>query len=335
MGDAGEPEHPKESNYALLHHHLSKTDQKTTLVVMGDNIYPSGLPKAEDENRRAEEKKIKRLLSISNCFNGKTFVIAGNHDWDEMGPKGWEKVLAQQKYVNSFFGDDDAFQPQNAIPGPVFKEVHPKLLMIFMDLQWFFHGYGKPNKEMGEKTMLKNCVIKLKDKLLSRRDATVLFIAHHPLISYGDHGKTLHFIDKLFPLKWRDSRLWLPALGIGNIFPFGSRYIGDVQDLTHPRYDYIRKKLMEVLSIHPRVVQLAGHDHSLQHIRKGKLNIVVSGSGSKTSEVRNGEYLKFGISEKGFTRIEVNKSGEVNLQFWCVDDSKEKGNCVYSTDLEF
>lgn len=83
VGDAGNAdEEQAQQTLELLHKKLKKANKKSTLVFLGDNIYPKGFP--GDNNaaeKAAAETKLKNQLKLTEGFKGKTIIIPGNHDW--------------------------------------------------------------------------------------------------------------------------------------------------------------------------------------------------------------------------------------------------------------
>ena len=46
---------------------------------------------------------------------------------------------------------------------------------------------------------------------------------------------------------------------------------------------------------------LSGHDHTLQHIQRGTVDYVVTGSGAKSGTVHHVDGMQFGVTTNGFT----------------------------------
>ncbi len=83
IGDAGNS-NEKEAleTLGLLEEQLKKSEQNATLLFLGDNIYPKGLPDTNNPNDRIiAESKLVNQLRLSKNFKGQTIFIPGNHDW--------------------------------------------------------------------------------------------------------------------------------------------------------------------------------------------------------------------------------------------------------------
>ena len=112
IGDAGNAEEQETQNtLALLEENLKQSDKNATLLFLGDNIYPKGMPpKKKDPQRPLAETKLKNQLRIAENFKGKTIFIPGNHDWYH-GIKGLKE---QEEFVNDYLKAKKAFLPQNS-----------------------------------------------------------------------------------------------------------------------------------------------------------------------------------------------------------------------------
>ena len=100
--NTGSPHHVQIVNdLKSLENKLNVADKNSTLLYLGDNIYPSGMPTNKDKNRNEAENKLQEQISITNKFKGKTIFIPGNHDWYSNGNEGLKR---QQEYVENRLG---------------------------------------------------------------------------------------------------------------------------------------------------------------------------------------------------------------------------------------
>ena len=81
---------------ALNQHIQGKTTTQDFVLFLGDNIYPAGMPKKENNNRTKAENSLNAQISAVSNFNGRVIFIPGNHDWYAKGLKGLKR---QEKYV--------------------------------------------------------------------------------------------------------------------------------------------------------------------------------------------------------------------------------------------
>ncbi|HJY12051.1 MAG TPA: metallophosphoesterase, partial [Flavobacterium sp.] len=112
VGDAGNADEEQAlQTLELLHQKLKKANKKSTLVFLGDNIYPKGFPADKNDSEKAlAETKLTNQLKLTKGFKGKTIVIPGNHDWYS-GIKGLEN---QADFVTKYLNDKKAFLPRKS-----------------------------------------------------------------------------------------------------------------------------------------------------------------------------------------------------------------------------
>ncbi|MGG7036374.1 MAG: metallophosphoesterase, partial [Flavobacterium sp.] len=198
VGDAGNADDTKaKRTLELLQNKIEKTDKNSTLLFLGDNIYPKGLPDKDKTKERAlAETKLNSQLIVSEKFKGKTIFIAGNHDWDS----GIEGLKRQSKYVTDYLKDKKAFLPANNC-GIEELKINETITLIAIDSQWFLEDWDKTP------SINDNCTIKTRDNffeeletLLSlNKEKTVILALHHPLMSNGIHGGQFSVEKQLFP----------------------------------------------------------------------------------------------------------------------------------------
>jgi hypothetical protein len=81
---------------------LIKLDKKTTVLFLGDNIYPSGLQDEELYNYDDGKAALDSQLAIADGTDAKIIMIPGNHDWDE-GKRTGLKVYYVNRLMLIFF----------------------------------------------------------------------------------------------------------------------------------------------------------------------------------------------------------------------------------------
>jgi hypothetical protein len=79
-------------------------DKKTTILYLGDNIYPSGLQDEELYNYNDGKAALDTQLSLADNRGANIIMIPGNHDWDEGKRSGYEGILREQSYVDYYSG---------------------------------------------------------------------------------------------------------------------------------------------------------------------------------------------------------------------------------------
>jgi hypothetical protein len=296
-----------------------------SIIYLGDNIYPNGLPEIGHPDRERAEQIMLGQLEILNGFSGQVYVIPGNHDWDKGKRDGYGQIRHQEKFVESYLQGIqgygvNAFLPSGGCPGPVEIAVSEEVTLIILDTQWVLHPWDKPRNDDGcEAGNYQEIFDQLEEIVKRNAHKKVIVAAHHPIYSYGMHGGVSNAKQHLFPLTDINKSLYIPLPGIGSIYPLYRKYLGNIQDIAHPKYKALKHALEEVFQQHPNLIYVAGHEHSLQHIPRDSTHHVVSGAGSKSTFVKQKKYSQFAHQGLGFGKLVFHPNGEARLEFWSPD----------------
>ncbi len=310
---------------------LIPLDNKTTILFLGDNIYPNGLPVGEFSTFGQYKAILDSQISIAKGTDAKVYMIPGNHDWKNGSRDGYEAILRQQLYVDFQFdslGKQMAeFFPQEGCPGPKEINLGNDVTIILFDSQWWLHPYDKPDIES-------DCVCKTKDELVARieqiaaRNAKKLVIlaSHHPFKSLGVHGGYFTLTQHLFPFTDLFPAAYIPLPVLGSTYPLARSVFGTPQDLKHPVYkDMIDQISRSIKNAAPYIIFAAGHEHNLQHIKDSSYDYIISGGGTKkqrvVSSTRKGLFTS---PNQGFSVLEVSTNKNVSVAFYTVTDSVRK-----------
>lgn len=333
IGDAGEPyENPV---LFVLKSELAKAGQNASIVILGDNIYPKGMPPKNHPLRAAAEIAIDGQIDAVRGFKGKTIFIPGNHDWAQGREQGLEWLNLQEEYVENRLDSADVWLPSNGCPGPVEVELDKKIMLIIIDTQWFLHQGRKPVESSGceAKTELE-AIEQFKDALLRNAHKKVMVVSHHPMFTYGIHGGVFGLKDHIFPLTAmkKTKNLYLPLPGLGSIYPLYRKWFGNIQDTAHPIYKRMQQSMVKIMKEHPNIIHAAGHEHALEHIEKEGMHFIVSGSGSKNNaKVKEKGDARFAKNTSGFGRVDYFQNGKVTLKFFTAENNTAK--LLYETTL--
>lgn len=322
IGDAGEPSYA-EKNFQLMVEKTSEATADDILIFLGDNLYPKGLPDEEDPQRAEMEAKLVPQLDIMKNFPGQAYIIPGNHDWAQGRNYGWQNVQNMNEFITQYFEGENVFIPFDGCPGPVELAINDRLTLLLIDTQYFLHPWDKPGEdsECENKSTIQS--LQALDAAIKRNVGKHIVIAgHHPVYTYGPHHGNFSLKQHLIPI---------PVLG--SIHPAFRRFIGNIQDNTHPKYRAIMKQIVSSMDQAEDVVYVSGHEHSLQLIEKGKHHYVVSGSGAKTTHVKMGKGSKFAKSEKGLAILNLDESGKADIQFWGSDNGLLYESELYQKEL--
>ncbi|MEP6930935.1 MAG: metallophosphoesterase, partial [Flavobacterium sp.] len=319
VGDAGNAdEEQAQQTLELLHKKLKKASKKSTLVFLGDNIYPKGFPDNDNASEKAlAETKLKNQLKLTEGFRGKTIVIPGNHDWYS-GIKGLER---QADFVTKYLNDKKAFLPRKGCPIEDVK-IDSTSTLITVDSEWFMENWDN------HPTINDNCDIKtredffdeLENLLNKNQEKTVVLAIHHPLMSNGTHGGQFSLEKQLFPL---ENKIPLPI--IGSFINLLRKTSGvSPQDLQNKQYTIYAKRIKTLLQGQKNIIVVSGHDHNLQYINRENIKQIISGAGSKSEAARAVGKNDFSYGGNGYATLTLFKSGDAKVDFFGKENQKEK-----------
>ncbi len=331
----------------LIQQELSSLDEHSSIVFLGNNIVPHGMP-AKDHPRRAQaEEMIDAQLDIVKNFAGKTYFIAGNKDWNDAKAGGREAVLRQEEYIEQVLEDKDAFQPGEACGDPGVVELEKDLTLVCLDSQWFLQDWSK------ETDMNKGCKVdtryELRDKLAEifdeYDDGDFIIAFHHPLMSGGPHGGYASFSDHVFPLTALNPGLFIPLPGIGSIYPALKNAGAFPQDIPHADYQKFIDLVSDLTFDIGHAVFASGHEHLLQfhsdqagfrvvNVVKSDRYYIGSGSASQTSFLRANSDADFGVAKKGFSKILYYENGEVWIEMWHPINDGNEGELLFRNKIK-
>ena len=126
IGDTGYPDHENQhNNYTLraINTEIERLDHPSSLIYLGDNICPKGLPVEPGKERNFAISILDAQLEVVRDYPGNVFFIPGNYDWNNSGRRGNEYVRLQEEYIESYFPDKTNIQfvPDQACGGPVVR----------------------------------------------------------------------------------------------------------------------------------------------------------------------------------------------------------------------
>ncbi|KAA5547701.1 metallophosphoesterase [Adhaeribacter rhizoryzae] len=300
----------------LMRKWMEKNGTDGTLLILGDNIYPTGLPPFSGYKREQAEHRIMAQLQTFKQHQGQVIYLSGNHDWNKGRSNGLQYVLEQQEFIRKELNCANSYLPLDGCPGPVSMPLAPGLQLIVINTQWWVQKGVRP---IGKNY---NCTVDSEEQFfleLSRllhqhRNDCIVLAAHHPLFSNAQHGGRSTVKQHFFPLTAAHKKLYVPLPVAGSVYPVYRKYFGAYEDMAHPRYRRLRKKLLRLLHQHNNIIYAAGHDHNLQYFPVRGNHYLVSGSGSKTAFVKKGGKAVFTHEHKGFFVVDFYSNNEVWLR---------------------
>ncbi|KDN56357.1 metallophosphoesterase [Flavobacterium seoulense] len=317
IGDAGNADEEKAQKILKsLQEQLQQSDKNATLLFLGDNIYPKGMPgKSETKEYKIALEKIEAQLAISKNFKGKTIFIPGNHDWYS----GINGLKRQEKIVNNYLNEKKAFLPANSCPIDD-KKINDQVCLVTIDSQWFLEDWDKIP------TINDDCTIKTREDffeefesiLNKNKDKTVVVAIHHPLMSNGTHGGQFSLEKQLFPLEQK-----IPLPVVGSFVNFLRKTSGvSPQDLQNKQYQLLIKRIKTLLQHQENVIVVSGHDHNLQYIESEKIHQIISGAGSKSEAARAINANDFSYGKNGFATLTTYKNGKSVVHFYGIENNQ-------------
>lgn len=323
VGDAG---NTLETNEEVLLFHLEKVLKKannnSSIIFLGDNIYPAGMPPKKNKAARADaEQKMMSQLNILEDFPGQVFMTPGNHDWRNGGIKA---VKREEKFVEKQLNRGNVFLPDNACGDPEWVDLSEGLGMIVIDSEWWLANWDKEpdiNNGCGAKTR-SEMMATYYSLLKKNRDKVIIIAFHHPLFTNGYHGGFFDAKTHIFPLTQFSHNAWIPLPGLGTLYAFLRKNVGVREDLHGSRYTEFKKAILSTSNGFNNLIFVAGHEHTLQHHEAEGHHFIVSGAGAKSSPVRNSGAARFTYGRQGFVRVDVYEDQSAWAHFYGLKENK-------------
>ena len=318
IGDAGRPAKGGEPVLIALRQQLERSAGRATVVFLGDNVYPAGLPTPGHQQRAEMERRLDDQVDAVKDTGARVLFIPGNHDWANGGPDGWEAVRRQEKRVEDRGGATVSYLPDDGCPGPAVLDVGERLRLVALDTQWWLHAHARPEHPTS------SCPADSEPEVIAGFRAAlegagardVVVVAHHPLQSGGPHGGKFGFRQHLFPLTDVKRPLFIPLPIIGSIYPLARSSGVSVQDQTSGPYRRMRDSLAGAMRGHMPLAWVSGHEHVLEVIESPQWGrMLVSGCGiyGHATHVKHVPGSLFGAARSGFMRVDFPRSGRPRL----------------------
>lgn len=303
-------------------------DSSSAVILLGNNVFNDGLnPRHSPNQAYLAKRKLLSQLELFVSYRGGLYATGGNHDWSRGKSSGLIAILEQERVFNAWLKDNSmalnsksgGFYPGFGIPGPKRISVDETVDLLFIDSQWFLQkGFLKPRGKLSGMSFKaqKKLVFKQLDSLLAlgnTQNKTQIVVAHHPIYTNGKHSHTndpLRFLVNYSPLQ---------VLGWFGL----NRYFN--QDITQPRYRRYRNSIHETLKKYPNTIYASAHEHNMQALKKDSVNYIISGAGSKLTDIDRYRFPAFFMDDLqlGFFKLTIHESGKVQLHAMGVTDRGE------------
>lgn len=321
VGDAGYATSERSQQLlSIVNGKLKTSGKNTSLLYLGDNIYPLGMPPKDagkDKEREEAEASLNSQMALAKSFEGKTIFIPGNHDW-YFGLKGLQE---EEAFIKEQLKDKKAFLPGKGC-GINDIKINDNIVLIAIDSEWFLEDWDL------YPTINDDCTIKTRDAFFEELESvlnkaqgkTVLLAIHHPLLSNGTHGGQFSARKQLFPL---ESNIPLPVIGsVINILR--STTGASPQDIQNKVYRTMANRIKTLIQDKSNVIVVSGHDHNLQYINKDNIHQIISGAGSKEEAARAVNPKDFSYGGTGYAILDVYNDGSAKIAYFSVKENKEE-----------
>ncbi|HET7274955.1 MAG TPA: metallophosphoesterase [Longimicrobiaceae bacterium] len=312
IGDAGLPAPTGEPVLIALEEAIAWDTLRPIVVFLGDNVYPRGLPEPGALDRAEGERILKAQIDVLLSTGVEGIFVPGNHDWDAGSPNGWQAVLREQEFVEDYGGDNVTYLPGGGCPGPKVVDVAESVRIIALDTQWWLHDGPKPRGPVSECQFdtEEEVVDGIKTALEAAGNRVTIVVAHHPMVSGGEHGGYFDWPAYLFP----------PYLLARRLGWFAPQDVGSVQYMNMIRH------FQDAFRENPPTLFAGGHEHNLQILAGNVVKYhLVSGAGiyGHLTPVRVIPATYYAREESGFMRLSVRKDGWARLAVMVVDGTGE------------
>lgn len=297
LGDAGLSSiTPLQASLAKAIVRAKLSPDKTSVIMLGDNIYPSGFPNKTAEQQSFNDGQLKQIsyltaqLQIAKQSGAEMFMVPGNHDWYA------SQLDTQAAYIKNYAAKNQlsaSLVPYQKDALPLPKMINKDgISIIFLDTMWLIHAEPDAfNTAMDHLAML------LAKSAAEYPDNVILLSAHHPIESMGPHGG------------------YYSHFGHQTYEAFVQFFTPNHQDISSPKYQRLINKVNSLLAPYSKTIFSAGHDHSLQVFKNESSGVarynLVSGAANqrKLSGVGYNENSQFALSQEGFIELEVLANG--------------------------
>ncbi|KKL57329.1 hypothetical protein LCGC14_2236500, partial [marine sediment metagenome] len=222
----------------------------------------------------------------------------------------------------------DVFLPKKGRPGPVEIHLTNDIVLIIFDSQWWFHEFEKSYSGIVDEA---DIFVQIEDAVSRNRDKKIIFAAHHPLYSVGNHGGHFPGSSILFPLVESHPALWIPLPGF--LYTGFRKYLGMGQDLANPHYKLLKEALLETFEGHSDIIYAAGHEHNLQYTKKGELHHIISGAAGISTYAAQNKKTDYAQMQKGFARLAFYDNGDTWLEMYTTSEDLAFRSKLYNKPL--
>ncbi len=327
------------ANLKLLQHLMHAAPKQSATILLGNYLYPKGLPDDQEKSYDSKSKQLEQLLANFKNYNGDLMMIPGNRDWENGGQQGPQNLRNLEEFVEDYFDDNDVLLPGGTCPGPAEVDLNENIVMLIFDSQWWLQNDSKYWDDFDcdfdeletEQDYRRDILISIRDALERNKHRQIIFAAHHPLYSLGRYGGRYPAEENLFPLLPVNKYLWVPLPGF--IYTGARKFMGMPQDLSHPGYKEMREALTKLFANYDNIAYISAHDHNLQYAFREGLHHIVSGTATSKGYTARSDKNDFAYNSVGVGRLNFYQNGDVVLEFITPKTGNPDGQVIFSTRL--
>jgi hypothetical protein len=306
IGDAGLPNPAGEPVLQALQREIAAAPEKSFVVYLGDNVYPVGLPDTLTEPGREGMRILRAQFAPLRETRTRGLFVPGNHDWSQGAPEGWTSIVRQERVINSEGAGLFGMEPREGCPGPVVIDLGDVVRLIAIDSHWWLHPSTKPGRDRCTPGTEDAVVDSIRIALATAGERRTVVVAHHPIVSGGQHGGYFDWPTYLFPFH--------PWARVAGLFAR--------QDVTGREYRHMSASLARAFVVDTPTIYAAGHEHNLQVFRRDPAKyLIVSGGGiyGHTTTTRAITGIRYIRQASGYQRITFLQDGRARLSVMVVD----------------
>src|SRR5690606_18457822 len=151
----------------------------------------------------------------------------------------------QEKFIEEYLKKKNVFLPNGGCPDTLSFELADGVVLLVINTQWYVQRGERPlGKKYGCKAeTIEDTFTQIEKALSKNKDKRIIVAAHHPLYSYALHGGKFRIKHHIFPLRALHKKLYIPIPFLGSAYPFYRKWFGAREDISHPVYKKMRKRL--------------------------------------------------------------------------------------------
>ncbi len=304
---------------------IARQTTDVSLLMLGNNVSKLSFLDSAKARRSDEDRQIlKDRFDFIQNLKGKAYALPGTREWANGGPRGKKVVRLWESYLETQLGFEDIIKPDNGCPGPEEIKLTEDVVLLLIDTQWWLHDWAKTGTEDGcDIDSQIDFLVNLDDAIKRNYNKKIIVAGHHALYANGPKGGNFPFKTHLFPLTEASKKLYVPLPIVGSLYVLYRNLLGEIQDLSNPKYRQMARAFRKIIRQHENLVYLSGNELSLEYHRDSSQHYMNSGSIGAAHEVSSRKAV-FAAPKTGFGVLRLFQDGSVWLEFVSGQDEDQK-----------